>query len=194
MNSCCCGNPRACTCFQPTPPRNYYPNQYPTPGPVTPNQNSWQPSYSAQPAYMFPPSMQTYTDPRQMTFHNQFAASYNNNPITPAPIRTALGDATNTNTAATRPTRKKRKRTEKNSEANTRRRLNNELGVDAPAVFGVGPLSAGAAASAAALDATHHLLSPTSPVSISGHSSTNPTGVLPLRQMFGTLFVVSTRT
>ncbi|KAJ7790833.1 hypothetical protein B0H14DRAFT_2625605 [Mycena olivaceomarginata] len=78
-----------------------------------------------------------------MTFHNQFAASYNNNPMTPAPIRTALGDAMNTNTAATRPTRKKRKRTEKNSEANTRRRLNNELGVDAPAVFGVGPLSAG---------------------------------------------------
>ncbi|KAJ7794068.1 hypothetical protein B0H14DRAFT_2622246 [Mycena olivaceomarginata] len=84
-----------------------------------------------------------------MTFHNQFAASYNNNPMTPTPIHTALGDAMNTNTAATRPTRKKRKRTEKNSEANTRRRLNNELGVDAPAVFGVGPLSAGAAASAA---------------------------------------------
>jgi hypothetical protein len=58
-----------------------------------------------------------------MTFHNQFAASYNNNPMTSAPIRTALGDATNTNTAARRPTRKKRKRTEKNSEANTRRRL-----------------------------------------------------------------------
>lgn len=149
MRQCRCTDPRACTCFSqnnPIPQRFY--TQYPYP-----IHTPWPQQYSQ--AYV--PYNDPAQVPQQFTFQNNFPASYGNNsvPSTSTTFRPALGDTTNTvNSAASTSRQTKRKRTAaprgQNSEANTRRRLNCDVRPDAPAVFGVGPSTAEAAAAASA--------------------------------------------
>ncbi|KAJ6597892.1 hypothetical protein B0H10DRAFT_1959644 [Mycena sp. CBHHK59/15] len=169
-SACQCGNPLACVCFAQTPRRNDFCfDQYSTPNP----QNTWQNSY-VQPlpqAFMTPAPAFNRAPPFDPTPAFTQMPGFNSPPafnttqsipqplpgnILPLlhsvwlfrPISAPFVDVTNTiNSAAPPASRQRKKRKAPTGSESSRSRRRVDPAPTGPAVFGVGPSTASAAAS-----------------------------------------------
>ncbi|KAJ6615846.1 hypothetical protein B0H10DRAFT_1949585 [Mycena sp. CBHHK59/15] len=178
-SACQCGNPLACVCFAQTPCRNDFCfDQYSTPNP----QNTWQnsyvqplpqafmtpapafnrappfnptPAFTQMPGFNSPPAFNTTQSiPQPLSWQHTSPAAFSM--AVPPPSRAPFVDVTNTINSAAPPAsrqRKKRKAPTGSESSPSRRRV--DPAPTGPAVFGVGPSTASAAAAAASDYVSH---------------------------------------